>query len=249
MEQLTRLTRFKKLSGFAIKWIAVASMIIDHVGGLCIMKYYSATFSVITASEAAKAATLYYIIKVCEALGSIAFPIFCMLIAEGFIHTKSRGRYAIRMIAFALISEIPFNLAHKHTVLYPALQNVMFTLALGIVTLYAVEWAKTYVRAGKWTIALQAAIVALGMAAALLVKSEYVFIGVLVICLFYFLRDKGIWRLVALVPLAVISPWSLLSLIPILMYNGTRGRGSKYFFYVFYPAHFLVIYLAMVLWL
>ena len=70
--------------------------------------------------------------EVCEVLGSVAFPLFCFLMAEGFLHTRDRVKYGLRMGLFALLSEIPFNLAHFQTPFSLRLQNVMFTLTVGI---------------------------------------------------------------------------------------------------------------------
>lgn len=86
------------------------------------------------------------------------------------------------------------------------------------------------------------------MGIAFLVRGEYVFLGVLSAVLVYLLRDRGKLRTVGLVPLLVVSPWVLLAVPPILLYNGKRGKGSKWFFYVFYPAHFLV-FAAMASWI
>ena len=87
------------------------------------------------------------------------------------------------------------------------------------------------------------------MGAAFVARGEYVFLGVLAIALFYYLHDYRYLRLLAFIPLAVPSFWSLLAVPAVLLYNGSRGRPQKYFFYVFYPAHFLLIYAVMKVWL
>ena len=81
---------------------------------------------------------------------------------------------------------------------------------------------------------------AAGMGAALLVRGEYVFLGVLAAVLVYLLRDRGRLRVLGLAPLLIVSPWTALAVPVLLLYNGQRGKGNKWFFYVFYPAHFLV---------
>ena len=81
-------------------------------------------------------------------------------------------------------------------------------------------------------------------AAAFAVRSEYVFLGTLSAALFYLLRSAGVWRLAGLLPLLIASPWVLLCAPLLLLYSGERGRrGGKYFFYIFYPAHFLLLQL------
>jgi len=87
---------------------------------------------------------------------------------------------------------------------------------------------------------MTAAVTAAGMVLAYLIRGEYVFMGVLAVTLVYLLRDKGRLRLLGLAPLLVVSPWTALAVPALLLYNGERGKGSKWFFYFFYPAHFLV---------
>ena len=178
--------------------------------------------------------------EACDILGSIAFPIFCFLIAEGFLHTRDRLRYGAGMLGFALLSEVPYDLAHYQTVFSPRLQNVMFTLACAILTLLLVSkveerWQEQ--KALRW--GMTAAAIAAGMLLAYLVRGEYVFLGPLAASLVYLLREKGKLRVAGLAPLLVVSPWVLLAVPFLLLYNGERGRGSKWFFYLFYPAHFL----------
>lgn len=241
------------LTGFGLKRLAVASMIIDHMGSLLLramMEPYKIDGILVVNRDSPTA--LWWLMEareICEVLGSVAFPIFCFLMAEGFLHTRDRLRYGLRMGLFALLSEIPFDLAHFQTPVSLRLQNVMFTLTVGIFTLLAVSKAEERWRDApgpRWAAA--AALTAAGMFLAYLVRGEYVFLGVLAAVLVYLLRDRGKLRVAGLAPLLVVSPWVLLAVPPILLYNGERGRGSKWFFYVFYPAHFLV-FAALAAWL
>jgi len=230
------------LSGFALKRLAMVSMIVDHVGGFLIEPFYAGHFAAVTSeAEAIISRRWFYLIQTCSAIGSIAFPLFCFLIAEGFVHTRSRRNYALRIFLFALVSEIPFNLVHHSGLSYPALQNVMFTLTVGVLAL----WALSYVDAryfGKRLTWYRLGITVVGMGLAFAVRGEYVFLGVLAMVLFYELQGNEKLRYLAFLPLVVPSLWSLLALPCIYLYNGSRGKGSRNFFYVFYPAHFLVIY-------
>lgn len=65
-------------------------------------------------------------------LGRIAFPLFAFLLVEGFVHTGNRKKYAVRMLVFALISEVPFNLMMEHRLFGPFHQNVLWTFLIGI---------------------------------------------------------------------------------------------------------------------
>ncbi len=234
------------LSGFGLKRLAMVSMIIDHIGsillGAMLGQYRTGDILVVNGDSPAALWKIMQGKEVCEILGSIAFPIFCFLMAEGFLHTRDRVGYGLRLALFALISEIPFDLAHFQTPFSLKLQNVMFTLAVSIFTLLALNWAEERWREVPglcW--AAVAVLTAAGMALAYLLRGEYVFLGVLSVALVYLLRDKGRLRTLGLAPLLVVSPWVLLAMPPILLYNGERGRGSKWFFYIFYPAHFLVL--------
>lgn len=238
--------RYRVLDGFGLKWIAVISMLIDHFGSI-VMDGMLAPYKVdgtifFTADMPFLVRNAMAIKDVCDILGSVAFPIFCFLVGEGFVHTHNRLKYGALVGAFALLSEIPFDLAHYQTWCCFTMQNVLFTLCIGIFTLYAIGLIED-----KWTavtasrVALTAAAVIAGGALAYLVRGEYVFLGVLAMSLFYLLRNSW-WRFAAFAPLMVASPWALAAAVPLLLYNGKRGRGSKYFFYVFYPAHFLVFW-------
>lgn len=103
------------ISSFALHLIAMGLMLADHLWG----------------SFLGNAAFLGY-------LGRLAFPLFAFLTVEGFLHTGDRKRYARRMLVFALISEIPFNLLMEHRFFYPLHQNVLFTflIAIGMMTLF-----------------------------------------------------------------------------------------------------------------
>lgn len=104
------------LSGSALKVIAMISMVIDHIA-LYLMEH----------------GTVLY--ETMRCIGRIAFPVFAFLIAEGFIHTRSRYRYFFTLLGFAVISEIPWFLLNGAD----GTHNVMFTLALGVATLMVLE--------------------------------------------------------------------------------------------------------------
>lgn len=234
------------LTGFGLKRLAMVSMVIDHIGsillGAMLAPYRTGDILVVNGDSPAELWRIMQGKEVCEVLGSIAFPIFCFLMVEGFLHTRDRVGYGLRLALFALISEIPFDLAHFQTPFSLQLQNVMFTLSVSIFTLLALHWAEERWRERpgfRW--AAVAGLTAAGMALAYLLRGEYVFLGVLSVALVYLLRDKGCFRAAGLAPLLVVSPWVLLALPPILLYDGERGRGSKWFFYIFYPAHFALL--------
>lgn len=240
-------------SSFALKRVAVASMVIDHIGSFLLRAmmapYRVDGMLVVNQDSPAILRQLMLWRELCDILGAIAFPIFCFLVAEGVLHTRDRLRYGRQMLWFALLSEIPYTLAHYQTFFSYRLQNVMFTLACAILTLLLiskVEERQVERKVLRW--GMTAAAIAAGMVMAYLIRGEYVFMGPLAVSLVYLLRDKGRLRIAGLAPLLVVSPWTALAVPFLLLYNGERGKGSKWFFYLFYPAHFLVFAsLAMVI--
>ena len=72
-------------------------------------------------------------------IGRLAFPIFAFMLVEGYFHTHDLKRYALRLLLFALISEIPFNLFYISYPFFPFHQNVMFTLLLGLLAIRQID--------------------------------------------------------------------------------------------------------------
>ena len=75
-------------------------------------------------------------------VGRLAFPIFAFLAVEGYFHTRSFKRYALRMLLFAVLSEVPFDLMYGGTVFYPVHQNVIWTLLMGLLGIHLMEMAR-----------------------------------------------------------------------------------------------------------
>ncbi len=213
------------MSGTALKWIAVISMLIDHTAEV-LMNHNAALTEPIWAQT--------YVLM--RGIGRIAFPIYAFLLVEGFLHTRDVKKYLTRMFLFAVVSEIPFDLAVFHTPFYWGYQNVFFTLFLGLLALAGIRWGT-----GLWKQAL-ALIMCVG--AAQLINCDYGAFGVFFIVLLYMTRyDKKTQTVLGALSLVWELP-GILAFIPIRLYNGTRGRcGNKYFFYAFYPAHLLILWM------
>ena len=120
----------KGFSGSELKMIAIATMLIDHIAATVIIRVLK--FGGYNDS-------LYQLYRVMRNIGRIAFPIFCFLLVEGFMHTRDREKYALRLGCFAAISEIPFDLAFNGKILEVGYQNVFFTLLLGLLTMMAYD--------------------------------------------------------------------------------------------------------------
>lgn len=221
-------TKKKGLSGSTLKLIAIITMLIDHIGAGIIEQmpgFFTNT-------------TLYWTDTILRLIGRIAFPIFCFLLVEGFLHTSNMKKYASRLFLFALISEVPFDLAFKRQIFETSSQNVFFTLFIGLLTLIAIK----HFEKNKVLIVIS---VFAGILAAQLLSTDYKGLGIVFILLLYVFRKNMkirniVCSLVILTNLFEIT--APLAFIPISLYNGERGFKMKYFFYVFYPAHLLLLY-------
>lgn len=220
------------ISAAILKWIAVVTMIIDHFAVAVYPQFASYEYSV------------YYIMR---KIGRIAFPIYCFLLVEGFFHTKNVAKYLRNCILFAILSEIPFDMAIFGKVFYPKGQNVYFTLCIGLATLMILN--KLRERQAPQFMLLQALIVALAASAGQFLEVDYHWKGVLFIVMFYYMRNMQEWirNLVGICAFAYEGT-APLAFLPIHFYNGMRGRQIKYLFYAIYPIHLLIFGLIRLYW-
>ena len=221
---------YRILDGTALKIIAMISMVLDHIGDIFLPE----------------AGWLRY-------AGRIAMPVFAFCIAEGYAHTKDRNRYMIRMGIFALISEIPFDLAFFGKVGFRH-QNIMVTFFIALLALRlfdAVRGSRSE-ETGRYSTQKTALGVntVLAMAVlALVLRTDYSLFGVIAVFLFYVFRDAhpvihsgaGV-AFLALTRTVGCYRATGLSFLPLVLYNGKRGKGMKWLFYLFYPGHLLVLY-------
>ena len=206
-------------------------------------------------------------------IGRIAFPIFAFMIVEGYFHTRSVKKYALRLLIFALLSEIPINLMIGGRVFYPIHQNVLWTFLIALGMIHWNEKAAATEKTGVQILAALATVV-LGCLLGLVTMVDYYHAGVATVLVFYFFRKPVWWcRLAQLILLWWINSemiggigyeisvlgrnvflarqcFALLALIPIWLYRGERGYHSKWFRYLcygFYPVHMLILGVVKVL--
>jgi hypothetical protein len=220
------------MSGSILKLLACLAMLIDHMAAFLPGNFMDMKETLFMIGD--KAISLRMIMHY---IGRTAFPLFAFLITEGFTHTHDRKKYGINLFIFALISEIPWNLAHTGDLFY-ARQNVFFTLLLGYLGLCALEYYKDDYKKKIITLAGL-------LGVSLVLRADYTCFGFGFIILLYLL-DR---RMMAILGCCMLpSRWiGGLAFVPILMYNGERGfakaKWIKYAFYIFYPLHLLVLYL------
>lgn len=215
-----------------LKLAAAASMVIDHIGAVLIEN------TPLYQNESWMIAAV-----ICRLIGRIAFPLFCFLLVEGFLHTSNIKKYIARMGLFALISEVPFDLAiFGKLTLYG--QNVFFTLFIGLVMLLAIRASEEKLANMSVKVILQGAIVVLSCALSFFLLTDYSYMGILLIAVFYFLRNEPRKKCIAGGILFLYELTSILAFFMIYRYTGEKGRSAipRRAFYWFYPLHLLVFW-------
>ena len=161
-------------------------------------------------------------------IGRLSMPIYAFLLVQGYMHTRNFNRYALRMGIFALLSEVPYDLLFQGTWLEFQRQNILFTFLTALFVMKLLD------------------------ASANFLHFSYGVYGVLtVLCFYLFQKYRGI-DAVAFAALTygqytqdgnTTQLYAIAAAIPVLLYNSKRGALSlKYFFYISYPAHMLLLY-------
>ena len=241
-------SKLQVLNRDMIKYIAIIPMFIGH--------FVSYIFG-------EKLSDKPLIINFLAASALIAPPIFFSFIADGYKYTRSRKKYALRLFIFACITQIPFMLANKMKFSeFPDEFNIFFTLFLGLMAIIVWE--------SKWKMPLRIGAVILLDALTAVLGIEWLGFGIPIILGYHIFREKPkirfiwftvlilIWSAVQFIAGGVSLPYALcmvffteLSFFIVTMCcNGKKGSHptfSKWFFYIFYPAHLLVIWGAQLL--
>lgn len=232
----------KGLSGSTLKLIAMIIMLIDHVGATILYRMMLERGVANGIPGKVLADELYYVYGVMRDIGRLAFPIYCFLLIEGFEKTGSKARYALRLMVFAFVSEIPFDLAFNNQILEFSYQNIFFTLLIGLLGMLVIDRVEKEKGFGIYSFLAGLFITVIAAGIGEILGTDYGAKGVLAIMLMYlFRRNKWAQTLVGCLaflwettaPLAFLLLW---------FYNGRRGLKLKYVFYIFYPLHLLVLY-------
>lgn len=219
------------MTGFALKILAIVCMFADHFSAVTGLWFFPLRY-----------------------IGRLTMPIMCFLIGEGYRHTRDVKKYILRLFVFALVSEVFFDLTFYGVPVYWGHQNVFFTLAAGLAVIWAGErpTARTGqvsdkpAEGGSTWIFYTAAV---GVAAEAL-RVDYGLYGIFMIVFMYRYRNDFKKLALSMVLLNLLylgteQMYSLAALVPIYFYNGRQGPKMKYFFYVFYPLHLFLLFLAV----
>lgn len=237
------------LTSNTIKLIALGLMLVDHT---------AVVFRAEILGAFADGDVLYFWMRT---LARVAFPLFAYYIAVGAKYTSNIYKYIVRLALFALISEIPFDLAFNGAWLEFTYQNVFFTLLSGLFCIFCFQKLKDVLH-GAPAVLITAAVMWL---AECVLQTDYGAMGVLVIVLFYAVNKAPKTVRIFAVPLICL----LLTVYPhtqgllptrvtfneaelfavaatplILLHNGEKGiKINRWFFYVFYPGHLFLLWL------
>ena len=198
-----------KIPGSTLKIIAMVCMLIDHTAAVLFDRILISRglLDAVNASDGGASflstgntAVIYYADMIMRAIGRISFPIFCFLLIEGFMHTHDVKKYALNLGIFALVSEIPFDLAFAGKPFYLDYQNVFFTLFIGLVMMIFLQKidSKAQKDAGAWQRANwkvsvgKLLVIVAACAVATLLKTDYSAMGILTIVLMYNMRKNKI---------------------------------------------------------
>lgn len=201
-------------------------------------------------------------------IGRIAYPIFAFMITEGYTHTNNLRRYIKRIMIWALLSEIPFDLMYGGSIFYPYHQNVLWTFLISLLLITLIDKCRSHFQPVP-AIAFSALLVIAGFVLGYAAMVDYNGVGILTVLTFYFFRKQN-WknRLCQFLCLYILNVnllggyyytvwllghevefvqqgFALLALLPIWLYQGRQGVHNKvfqYFCYAFYPVHMLILF-------
>lgn len=223
----------KLFNSFQLKIIMIIIMFVDHVGQF------------IPGSPL----WLHYI-------GRVAAPVFFYLLVEGFFHTSSKKKYMERLfISGAMMFVVSMILMYIFKRPIKITNNIFLSMGFSVALLNSIEWKE------KSQEKYLPILTIIGICIAMLFTEGSVFMTIMVLN-FYYNRDNKTKMCIfyALLSLIVLTnpagsiynslfivnyQWMMIFAMPfILMYNGERGRKVKYFFYIFYPIHIWILYIA-----
>ena len=215
----------KIFSNFDLKILAIITMTIDHIGAI-----------------------IYPNIDAFRIIGRISFPIFCFLLVEGFKHTHNRFRYFIRLLLFAIITQPIYDYAFNNHEL-----NILFTFSLSFLLLSSLEFIKKIIN--KYNKGIEnylyktisyLLIYIIFLILSIILNVDYQALGISLVLIFY-LSPNILLSLLLYLIIAItldvnnIQLYSLIAFIFIYFYNGKKGKNIKYFFYLYYPLHLLLL--------
>lgn len=223
--------QLRKLSGATLKYIAFLSMFIDHFNKAIISPYLTGSGILVPIS------TLF------DILGRIAFPLFAFFLVEGFFKTRNRGKYLCTLLIFGILSEVPFDMFTCAQFFNQNTNNVMFSLALALVTIWIIDTLKQKMESIPKIFWYFCSFVIVGIMClvAMLLAVDYEEHAILMVYFLYIFRTRPAFSILFGYLSVYKEPWALLGLGLTLTYNGERGKQYKWLNYCFYPVHLFLL--------
>lgn len=197
-------------------------------------------------------------------IGRLAFPIFAFLATEGYFHTRNLKKYLLRLLCFAIISEIPYNILKTGTIYDYSRRNVLWTLLFGILLIHAIEYIRNKYDSIFLHILTIISACAISFIFGIIVRADYGYAGIMTMLVFYLFKERKMQNLFcqAILLFAINTfilnsscvfignigipkqLFAVFSLIPIWLYKGKQGYKSKtlsFIYYSFYPLHIILL--------
>lgn len=241
----------KLFTGNDLKLIAIIAMLVDHIATTIVWPLYLNSTIVNGVHMMGdhlpeKAQKIYLIFMIMRSIGRLTYPIFAFMLVEGFLHTRNLKKYSLRLLIFALISEVPYNLANSHSIIDLGSRNIIWSLLIGLIMLYFIRNAEKYGK--KKRILSTIGYILLAEAITFFIQANAIG-GVLLIAFLYVFRKEPKWLYISsTIALGVmtlnfmwIQMFGLAAFVLLRYYDGTIGKVNKYLFYIFYPAHLLIL--------
>lgn len=233
MERFTneKLRKFQILNGAQLKYIAFVSMLIDHINKALIWPNLDG------------GGALLFISSIFDVIGRIAFPLFSFFIVEGFFRTHDKKKYLLHLLFFAVISEIPYDMFSSKVILEFRLNNVLFSLALSLITIWILdEFRKRYEdKLGRFWILISIPLLIIMFFLSNFVSGDYDFHAIMTAFVFYMLYERPVAGAICAYLTIVKEFWSILGFGLTILYNGEKGKQNKIFNYLFYPVHLFIL--------
>lgn len=215
----------KFLSNFDLKILAIITMTIDHIGAI-----------------------MYPNIDIFRIIGRISFPIFAFLLVEGFKHTSNRLKYFLRLLFFAIVTQPIYDYAFNNQEL-----NILFTFSLSFLLLSSLDFIKKIIN--KYSKGIEnylyktvfySLTYILFALFSIILNVDYQALGISLVFIFYLVPNLYLSFLLYLLAVTFLATntiqfYSLLSFLFIYLYNDKKGNNIKYFFYLYYPFHILIL--------
>lgn len=225
-----KLKKIQVLNGAQLKYIAFGSMLIDHINKALIWPNLNG-------------GALALISSIFDVIGRIAFPLFSFFIVEGFFRTHDKKKYLLHLIIFAFISEIPYDMFSSRVILEFRLNNVLFSLALSLITIWILdEFRKRFEeKLGRLWLLISIPLLIVMFFVSNFVSGDYDFHAILTAFVFYILYNRPVAGAICAYLTIIKEVWSILGFGLTILYNGEKGRQNKLFNYLFYPVHLFIL--------